>query len=364
MADAGVIAAIVVAVIVVIGLWILSKTVYIVHQAEGMVVERFGRFNRVLSPGWNIVLPLIESPRVFSWRKTYVNINGKIVDENINLTRIDLRESVFNFVPYEVYTKDTVRVKVNCVMYYSIADVRKAIYEVDDLTTAVSNTAQTQLKEVFGAMTFSEALVSKDYINNHMKRNFGSTFEGWGLTVERIELQDMTPLGATSDAMKKQMVAERNRRAEFITAEGTKAAMRLQSEGSKLKSINLGVAEQEATRKRSEGRATAQVEVARAEKASLDAVADAISADHCSQTEFMLAQRFNELFRTIVNVNEGSCRKKIYLPYEARSIAGLIKHLPSVYGRNAPRAVPAGTGAMVRAGGAGGGGKEAFDDLS
>ena len=231
---------------------------------------------------------------------SYVDVNRKVRDENINCTRIDLRESVFNFFPQSVYTKDTVPLEVNCVMYYSISDVRKAIYEVDDLTSAVSNTAQTQLKDVFGSMTFAEALGSQDAINSYMKRHFSSTFDSWGVKVWRIELQDMKPSEQTANAMKKQMVAERERRADFIEAEGNKAAQRLRSEGDKIKKINLGVAHQEATRKKSEGSAQAQVEIARAEKAALDAIADAITQDNCSQTEYMIAKRYNELFRQMM----------------------------------------------------------------
>jgi regulator of protease activity HflC (stomatin/prohibitin superfamily) len=234
-----------------------------------------------------------------------------------------------------VYTRDTVLVRVSTVMYYSIVDVRKAIYEVDDLTAAVSNTAQTQLKEVFGGMAFSEALVSQELINGHMKRNFKSVFEAWGLRVERIELQEISPLGRTSTAMKQQMMSERNRRADFIKAEGNKAAVRLLSEGDKMEKINLGVAEQEATRKRSEGRAAAQVEIARAEKAALDAVADAITADRCTQTEYMLAGRYNDLLRALMAAVGASSRLEITLPYEVSNINGIIRQLPRVYGRHA-----------------------------
>lgn len=103
----------------------------------------------------------------------------------------------------------------------------------------------------------------------------------------------------TATAMKKQMIAERARRSEFIHAEGNKAAMRLKSEGQKIVKANMGVAEQEATRKRSEGEAAAKVELARAERASLETISEAVEADECSQTDFMISKRYNDLLRSV-----------------------------------------------------------------
>ena len=93
----------------------------------------------------------------------------------------------------EVYTKDTILLDVNSLMYYRISDVKAAIYEVEDLQGAIVNVAQTQLKEVFGQMTFSEAMQSQSQINQHMKRAFGPRFSGWGIKVERMELLDILP---------------------------------------------------------------------------------------------------------------------------------------------------------------------------
>ena len=138
-------------------------------------------------------MPFIEQPRSFTWRKTYINVQGKVMDKTTTDFRIDLRESVFNFVRQQVYTKDTVLVDVNALMYYSIGDVRKAIYEVEDLQGAISNVAQTQLKDVFGGMTFTHALESQEVINSHMRRTFAKVFIKWGINVHRIELQDLRP---------------------------------------------------------------------------------------------------------------------------------------------------------------------------
>lgn len=334
MADTGVAVGVVVAVILFIAFVVAYKGFYIVHQAEGVVIERLGRYERVLKPGINFVLPFIEAPRTFTWRKTYIDVNSKIVDRTTTNFRIDLRESVFNFLRQEVYTKDTILVDVNALMYYSIGDVRKAIYEVADLQGAISNVAQTQLKDVFGGMTFTHALESQEVINNHMRRTFAKVFVKWGINVHRIELQDLRPKSNIGAALKKQMIAERERRGDFIRAEGKKAAMTLTSEGTKMVKFNLGIAEQEATRKRSEGQAGAKVESARAESQALEIIAEAIQSE-CGQTEFMIGRRYMEMLQSLFLAAKN---KVVYLPYETAGMRGLISHLPEVFGASNNRA--------------------------
>lgn len=332
------VAIIVVVIVLLIVLFVLYKSLYIVHQAEGIVVERLGRYDRVLRPGINFLVPFLEAPRTFTWRKTYIDVNSRVVDKTTTDYRIDLRESVFNFLRQSVYTKDTILLDVNALMYYSIGDVRKAIYEVEDLQTAISNVAQTQLKDVFGGLIFAKALESQEVINNHMQRSFARIFIKWGIIVHRIELQDVRPKSNIGEALKKQMIAERARRGDFIRAEGQKAAVTLTSEGTKIVKFNMGIAEQEATRKKSEGAAGAKVEMARAESQALETIAEAIQADGVSQTEYMIGQRYMDMFRALVLQTQSTSRKVVYLPYEVTGMRGIIAQLPSVFGTAADRA--------------------------
>jgi len=195
-------------------------------------------------------------------------------------------------------------------------------------------------------MSFVDALTSQQQLNEHMRAKFAIGFAKWGIKVHRIELLDMMPKGDTSRYMRKQMIAERERRAHFITAEGQKAAMRLAADGAKLVKFNLGVAEQESTRKRSEGDAAAKVMMARAEKAAFDVLADTLESDGCAQSEYLLTQQFTELMTDMARVVDN---KTVYLPFEISSITGIVKGLDGVFGRNAPRpklpAAPAAAGA-------------------
>lgn len=131
------------------------------------MIESFGRFNQVLGPGLHLIVPIVQTPRPFTWVQTVMNRNGNILDNLFSNPRIDTRETLFNFSRQEVYTKDTILLDVNSLMYYKIVDVKKASYEVDDLRGAIVNVAQTQLKEVFGRMTFQECMTSQDQINEY-----------------------------------------------------------------------------------------------------------------------------------------------------------------------------------------------------
>jgi regulator of protease activity HflC (stomatin/prohibitin superfamily) len=184
-------------------------------QGEAIVIERLGKFNRILNPGINCLVPFLDSPKQFQWNKTTVDRRGNVISKQETLTRLDLRETVFNFPPQPVYTVDTVQMRVswavltrcrclvpnrlypnsmlgaglrvcglqlqvNAVMYYRIKDVQKAVYQVDDLTAAVQNVAQAQLKDVFGSKTMSAALQGQKAVNDYLQRMFASVSPSTG----------------------------------------------------------------------------------------------------------------------------------------------------------------------------------------
>eukprot|EP00505_MAST-04D_sp_SCG-Rhode-Island_P002660 Stramenopile-MAST_4_protein_2660 len=329
---------IVILIVVVLAIWVLNKAIVVVHVAEGVVIERMGRFQKMLLPGLNFIVPFLDNPRIFQWKKTYININKQVVEENLDLYRVDMRESLFNFVPQEVYTKDTIQVRVNALMYYKITDVKKAIYGVEDLHQAVGNVAQAELKMLFGSMTFTEALSSQDKINDSLVPKFNKEFADWGVVCTRVEILDFRPSESVVRQLKLQMLAERNRRSEFIVAEGKKSAMRLESEGTRVQKYQMGVAEQEATRRISEGEAEGKVLLAQAESKSLSMVQQAIESDGASQSEYLITAKYlkfieNTLGRTATSGSE----KTVHLPFAVEPIMGLVKQLPRLYGANADR---------------------------
>lgn len=324
---------IVILAIIAIGLYIASKTIIVVHTAEGVVIERLGKFHRLLLPGFNCIVPFFDTARNFSWKKTYIDRNKRVREEKTEHYRVDCRESMFNFLEQQVYTRDTIQLRVNALMYYRIMQVKKAIYGVDDLHAAVGNVAQSEMKMIFGSMTFTEALSAQDKINKILVPKFNQEFEPWGVYCTRVEILDLMPSQSVVRQLKLQMLAERNRRAAFIVAEGQKSAMRKESEGIRVEKYQMGVAEQEATRRLSEGQASAKVNLAQAESRALNVVQEAISKDGASQSQYLITGKYLELLNNVVSANSSSQDKTIYLPFAVEPIMGFVGTLPSVYGR-------------------------------
>lgn len=162
-----------------------------------------------------------------------------------------------------------------------------------------------------------------------MRQAFSSRFLTWGIEVIRMELLDIKPRATVMMSMKTQMIAERDRRSQFIEAEGKKTATRIRSEGTKVVKQNEGLAQQETTRKISEGEAERRIELARAESQSLELVRSALQMYSKSQAKYMLAMRYLELLNTVGYVCKS---KKIYLPYESDALSGSIATLNSIYG--------------------------------
>lgn len=167
-------------------------------------------------------------------------------------------------------------------------------------------------------------------VRRYMREAFSSRFLTWGIEVERMELLDIEPRQTVVDSMKTQMIAERVRRSQFIEAEGKKTATRIRSEGTKVVKQNEGLAQQETTRKISEGEAEGRIELARAESQSLELVRSALQMYSNSQAKYMLAMRYLELLNTVGYVCQN---KTIYLPYESDALSGSIAGLRAIYGR-------------------------------
>ena len=372
--DAGIVALIVIVVLILIVALILKKFCLIVHQAEGVVVERLGKFYKVFEPGLHCLTPC-DTPRSFRWTRTYIDSRKRIRSERCDYMRIDMRESLFNFPPWQVYTRDTVNLNVNMLMYYRIFSVKKAVYGVDDLHASISNVAQAEIKVIFGSMTFTVVLSAQDKINALALESLNRDFKAWGVVCTRLEVINIQPPTDITSRLRQQMLAERDRRAQFVIAEGKKSAVRLQSESTKVVKFQMGVAEQEAKRKRSEGKATATVKLAQAESGALHTVQQALAADGVTQTDYKVSQRYLQMMGKAINVVQ---KKTIYLPYAAGDLMGnVVGNMPKIFGRNAapqnpdrdglrrrgPSFTASQTGSAAEAGPGGGASKAQYSEL-
>jgi band 7/mec-2 family protein len=322
------IASIIVAVVVIgIAVAIIAAGVKVVPQSETRVIERLGRFHAVLPPGLNFIIPFVDRPKMIYTR--YVTmVGGRHVVRMSTTPVIDLREQVYDFPSQQVITRDNVTTEINALLYFQITDPKKAVYEIDNLPNAIEKLTQTSLRNVIGELELDETLTSRDTINTKLQSILDDATNKWGVKVNRVELQDITPPESVRVAMEKQMQAERNRRAEILNAEGEKQSLILRSEGEKASRINEAEAIKQAEILRAEGDARSIVLNAQAEADAIRKVAEAVATTKTDPATYMLAVKYIE---TLKEMTAGKDNKTVYIPYEASSVLSSIGSIKNLF---------------------------------
>lgn len=306
---------IVVAVFVII---LLKKSLVIISQSETKIVERLGKYYATLKPGINIIIPFIDQP------KTIVTLrHGRYVYSD----DIDLREQVYDFPKQNVITKDNVQTEINALLYFQIMDPFKAVYEINNLPNAIEKLTQTTLRNIIGELELDQTLTSRDTINTKLRAVLDEATDKWGVKVNRVELQDITPPESVLQAMEKQMQAERNKRATILTSEGQKAAAILKSEGEKTAIINKAEADKQMAILSAEGEAQARIRKAEAEAIAIQKITDAVGQS-TNPANYLLAQKYISMMEELAN---GDKTKTVYLPYEATNLLGSIGGIKDLF---------------------------------
>lgn len=294
----------------------------IVQQAEVVIVERLGRYHATLESGVNVIWPFIDKPRRITWRYVQFDVSGarqQVIQKDTE--RIDLRETVYDFPRQNVITKDNVQIEINALLYFQITDPVKAVYEISNLPDAVEKLTQTTLRNVIGELALDETLTSREQINVKLRAILDEAGEKWGVKVNRVELQDISPPQDVRIAMEKQMRAERDRRATILEAEGQKRSAILQAEGRREAQIADAEGAKQSEVLKAEGEATAIQRVADAEAAAIRAVAEAVRAGKADPTQYLIAMKYIEALKEMV---KGSGSKVVYMPYEATGILSAL----------------------------------------
>ena len=317
-------------ILVVLAIVIISAGVRVVPQSETCVVERLGRFHSVLGPGLNFIIPFIDKPKTIYTRRIETGVGGRVYVRMTSSSVIDLREQVYDFPSQQVITKDNVTTEINALLYFQIVDPKKAVYEIDNLPNAIEKLTQTSLRNVIGELELDETLTSRDTINSKLQVILDEATNKWGVKVNRVELQDITPPESVRVAMEKQMQAERNRRAEILNAEGEKRSLILRSEGEKASKINEAEAVKQAEILRAEGEAQAIILNAQAEADAILRVAQAVSTSQTDPATYMLAMKYIETLREMTS---GQDNKTVYIPYEASSVLSSIGSIKTLFNK-------------------------------
>ncbi|MBR1400281.1 MAG: SPFH/Band 7/PHB domain protein [Prevotella sp.] len=290
----------------------------IIPQSETKIIERLGRYYATLKPGINVIIPFIDRA------KEIVVLNrGRYAYSN----SIDLREQVYDFPKQNVITKDNVQTEINALLYFQIVDPFKAVYEIQNLPNAIEKLTQTTLRNIIGELELDETLTSRDTINTKLRSVLDDATDKWGVKVNRVELQDITPPSSVLNAMEKQMQAERNKRAQILTSEGEKAAEILASEGEKTAMINRAEAAKQQAILTAEGEAQARIRKAEAEAIAIEKITQAVGQS-TNPANYLLAQKYIQMMEELATGNQ---TKTVYLPYEATNVMGSIGGIKELF---------------------------------
>ena len=287
-----------------LALVLVVSAIKIVPQGREFTVEQFGRYTRTLKPGMTLLMPFYESV-------------GR---------RVNMMEQVLAVPQQEVITKDNVTVQVDAIVFIQVIDAASASYRVDNLTYAIGQLAQTNLRTVVGSMDLDDVLSQREAINTRLLQAIDLATEPWGVKATRIEIKDLVPPPDITNAMTRQMKAERERRAVITEAEGERQAAVTRAEGAKQSAILQAEGRKEAASRDAEARER----LAEAEAKATTAVSEAIAKGDVNSINYFIAQKYVEAFGKLA---ESPQTKMVIVPAEMSSLVGSL----------------AGIGALVRA---------------
>ncbi|MBC6983066.1 SPFH domain-containing protein [Caulobacter sp. 17J80-11] len=278
-----------------LALTILFSVVKIVPQGREYTVERFGRYTRTLKPGISFLTPFVENIR----------------------RRMNMMEQVLDVPQQEVITKDNAMVKVDAIVFIQVIDAAAAAYRVDNLLYAIGQLAMTNLRTVVGSMELDEVLSEREAINTRLLTVVDSATGPWGVKVNRIEIKDLQPPADITNAMARQMKAERERRAVITEADGEKSAAIARAEGAKQSAILEAEGRKEAAFRDAEARERA----AEAEAKATAMVSDAIAKGDVNAINYFVAQKYVEAFAKLATSPQ---QKTVIVPAEMSGLVGSL----------------------------------------
>jgi regulator of protease activity HflC (stomatin/prohibitin superfamily) len=266
-----------------------------VPQGREWTVERFGRFTRALKPGLNLIVP-------------YVDRIGR---------KLSMMEEVLTVPSQVVITRDNATVTADAIAFYQVVDAAKAAYEVANLQAGITNLCLTNARTVIGAMDLDEVLSKRDEINQRLLSVVDQATGPWGVKVTRIEIKDLSPPTDITEAMARQMKAERFRRAEVTQADGEKQGAILRAEGAKQSAILQAEGRKEAAFRDAEARER----LAQAEAKATEMVSQSIEAGNVNALNYFLGQKYVDAFSQLASAPN---QKFVILPMESAGLLGSI----------------------------------------
>ena len=280
----------------------LKAGIKIISQSDIYIVERLGKFHKVLDGGFHIIIPFVDQIRAV----------------------ITVREQLVDITKQQVITKDNVNISVDGIVFLKVVDGKMALYNVDSYKRAIANLAMTTLRGEIGAMNLDDTLSSRDRLNSALQRALGDAADNWGVKIMRVEISEISVPHGIEEAMNLQMKAEREKRAIELKAQAEKEALIRNAEALKQEKV----LQAEAIERMADAKKYEQIALATAQKEAMDMINESM-AQNAKAAEFLLARdrvgAFNELAKN------GS-KDKILVPYEATELIGSLSVLKDFLG--------------------------------
>lgn len=290
---------------------IVAAGLRIVRPFEKGLIEFLGRYQRTVDSGLRWIMPFVKK-----------------------MTKVDMREQVVDVPPQDVITKDNVVVTVDAIIYYEATDPVKLVYNVGSFILAVTKLAQTNLRNVVGDLDLDAALTSRETINTKLRQILDDATDKWGVRVVRVEIQRIEPPVDVTDAMHRQMKAERDRRAAVTEAEGLKRAAILRAEGVKESQVLEAEGQAEAIRRVADAERYQKETVAEGEGRAIERVFGAIHTGN--PTPSLIAIRYLEALQGIA---DGQATK-IFLPLDTQGVLGGVAAIGELWKESTGDGVP------------------------
>ncbi|KAJ6242005.1 hypothetical protein M0813_23007 [Anaeramoeba flamelloides] len=281
------------------------KLIRIVRRTEVMIIERYGKYHRTLTPGINLLAPFIDSPRVVNWRYAEVVGNRQVVRKMIT-DRIDLREHVIDCTKQRVISRDLVEIEIDAILYFQILDPKQAVFSIQNLPDALELLTQASTRNIIAQLTLDDTFSSRELINRQLKQQIESDCNRWGVVVHRCEIFNINPPGDIKQAMEIQITEERERRATVLIADGRRESMIVRSRGSAAKIVLDAEGRKVSQLQQAKGNAEAKKLLAKAEARSITAIREAINVVGVKATDYLLTIQYLRSLINSFNSKKGS----------------------------------------------------------
>ena len=288
-----------IAILVIFVIILICKALVIVPQKSAYIVERLGKYRMTLEAGFHIIIPFVD-------RLAY---------------RLSMKEMAIDVPPQQCITKDNIMVDVDGVLYLQVMEPTKAAYGIDDYMFATTQLAQTTMRSEMGKLDLDRSFEERTTVNSAIVEAVDKASDPWGIKVTRYEIKNITPPRTISDAMEKQMRAEREKRAMIAESEGERQSKINRAEGERQQAIALSEGERARRINVAEGQAKEILLVAEAQAESIRKVAQAINEPGgLASVNMQLAQNYLNQFGHLAKTNN-----TMIVPANLSDVVGMLK---------------------------------------